>query len=92
VPTIAGIWYRVQRALFYVEEMLPEAPAKHREIVQVLEVVRVEELVPPRHLHGLGRTPEDRRTLARAFLVRACLNLSTTRALLDRLRVDRVLR
>src|SRR5690606_30153654 len=34
----------------------------------------------------------DRRCLLRAFLAKALLNLPTTRALLDRLRVDRTLR
>ena len=58
----------------------------------VLEVVRVEELVPAGSLQWLGRRRRDRRALARAFVAKACLNLPTTKALRERLQVDRSLR
>ena len=40
---------------------------------------------PPR---GPGRPPEDRRALARAFVAKAVLGVSTTSALIERLDVD----
>jgi hypothetical protein len=58
----------------------------------VLEVVRIEEQVRPGCWQWLGRRRADRRALARAFVVKACLNLPTTKMLIERLRVDRGLR
>lgn len=89
---IAGIWSRVQRALFAVQECLPPLTAQHRRLVLVLEVVRIEEQVPAGCLQWLGRRRRDRRALARAFVAKACLNLATTKALIERLQVDRSLR
>jgi hypothetical protein len=58
----------------------------------VLEVVRIEEQVPAGCLQWLGRRRADRRALARAFVAKACLNLPTTKMLIERLGVDRSLR
>jgi hypothetical protein len=89
---IAGIWSRVQQALFQVQECLPPLSEQQRRVILVLEVVRIEEQVPPGCLQWLGRRRADRRALARAFVVKACLNLPTTKMLIERLRVDRSLR
>ena len=40
----------------------------------------------------MGRRPCDRKALARAFVAKACLNLTETKDLVERLRVDRVVR
>ena len=59
--------------------------------VTVLEFVRLERFLPS--LHGLpGCSPEDRAALARAFMAKAVFHLPTTRALIERLVVDRPLR
>jgi hypothetical protein len=89
---IAGIWSRVQQALFQVQECLPPLTEQQRRVILVLEVVRIEEQVPPGCLQWLGRRRADRRALARAFVAKACLNLPTTKMLIERLRVDRSLR
>jgi hypothetical protein len=89
---IAGIWFRVQRTLFHVEECLPPLTEAHRRLILVLEVVRVEEKVAAGWLQWLGRRRADRRALARAFVAKACLNLPTTKMLIERLGVDRALR
>jgi len=89
---IAGIWDRVQRSLFQVQECLPPLTEQQRRLILILEVVRVEEQVPPGCLQWLGRRRADRRALARAFVVKAGLNLPTTKMLIERLRVDRSLR
>jgi len=89
---IAGIWSRVQQALFQVQECLSPLSEQQRRVMLVLEVVRIEEAVPPGCLQWLGRRRADRRALARAFVVKACLNLPTTKMLIERLRVDRSLR
>lgn len=89
---IAGIWSRVQRALFEMQECLPLLTAQHRRLVLILEVVRIEQHIPAGCLQWLGRRRRDRRALARAFVAKACLNLATTKALIERLQVDRSLR
>lgn len=89
---IAGIWSRVQRVLFHMEECLPPLTEQQRRLVEVLEVIRIEDHVRSRWLAWLGRKPADRKALARAFVAKACLNLPTTKALRERLLVDRSLR
>jgi hypothetical protein len=64
---------------------------KHKELIKVLEIVRVEEKVPD--TKGLPyRPPAYRGAIARAFVAKAVLGLKTTRALLDRVHGDAVLR
>lgn len=60
--------------------------------MQVLEFVRVEELLPGTRGGGAGRPQESRAALARAFLAKAVFDVPTTRALLERLRNDPSLR
>src|SRR3990172_10707134 len=90
---IAEFWSRVQRSLFpHLEECLPEMTEVHRQVVLAVEVVGIEEHVTPGYLQWLGRKKKDRKPLARAFVAKACCNIATTKALVDRLLVDRVLR
>lgn len=89
---IAQIWNRVQRCLFEVEECLPGVTEQHRRVISALEVVRVEEHVRPGWYQWQGRKREDRKALARAFIAKACYNLATTKALIERLKVDKALR
>jgi len=89
---IAGIWSRVQQVLLQVEECLPPLTEQQRRLILILEVVRIEEQVAPGCLQWLGRRRADRRALARAFVAKACLNLPTTKLLIERLQVDRSLR
>ncbi len=57
-------------------------------LVTTLDVIGLEAFVPepPR---GAGRPPDDRRTLARAFVAKAVLGVPTTTALIERLVVDK---
>ena len=57
----------------------------------MLELVRVEEWLPSRR-GWRGRPLEDRAALARAFLAKAVLDVPTTRALVERLRTEGLLR
>ena len=63
----------------------------HKRLVTVLEMVRIETLVPLRDGEP-GRPAEDRQALARAFIAKSVLNLPTTAALIERLAVDATLR
>ncbi len=61
-----------------------------QELVRTLALVGLDGFVAVRH--GRGRRPHDRSSIARAFLAKAIFNLPHTRALLERLRHDAVLR
>ena len=65
--------------------------AKQQQLVQTLEVIRVERQIP-RHFRAPGRPPKDRAALARAFVAKAVYDMPTTRVLLDRLDTDVALR
>lgn len=92
--TVSSYWRKIQASLFpsFCDEV-GQTSEKHRQVMVVLDVARIEDLVSvdPYPL-GPGRPPIDRAALARAFVAKAVLNLPTTRALLDRLSVDPVLR
>ena len=90
---IAEIWNRVERSLFpHLQECLPIMTQRHRLVVLVLEVVRIECYVRPCWMQWRGRKREDRKALARAFVAKACYNEPTTKSFLDRLSVDETLR
>jgi hypothetical protein len=79
--------------LFAALEACVEGPLteKQRQVVAVLEVVRIEEQVAVGR-RGVGRPAHDRRPLARAFVAKAVYNDPTTVAFLERLRTERNLR
>src|ERR1019366_3123041 len=85
-------WNHIQGSLFpwLREEVDPITEALGR-LVTTLDVIGLEAFVPepPR---GPGRPPEDRRSLARAFVAKAMLGVPTTNALIERLAVDKSLR
>jgi len=87
-------WKSIQGTLFsglslVLEESLTE---KHKQVVAILELVRVEShvVLPSRSL--FGRPAHDLRCLARAFTAKAVYNLPTTEALIECLRTDSNLR
>ena len=60
-------------------------------VVRVLEFTQVDRFIPSSR-GFVGRPPKDRVALARAFVAKAVLDLPTTEALIDRLKVDQALR
>jgi hypothetical protein len=69
-----------------LEECLDEpCTSKLRQLIGILEVLRVEEAVRP-PLGGRGRPQHDRKALARAFVAKAVYNLPTTELLVEMLR------
>lgn len=64
---------------------------KLEKLIHTLEWVRIEEFVGSTW-SGVGRRPHDRGALANAFVAKAVLGLSTTTALIERLRIDRALK
>jgi hypothetical protein len=93
ITTVASFWQRVQTTLFpYLTSVdLPLTPQLER-LVLILEVLRVEEGVTARRPHQPGAPPHERGALARAFVVKAFLNLPGNKALWQRLQTDDTLR
>ena len=90
--TLSRHWFTFQRELFpWLEEAVGPLRERYQQLVRVLELVRVEESLPCSK-GWRGRPLEDRAALARAFLAKAVLDVATTRALVERLRVETTLR
>ena len=85
---------QIQRCLFPIlEQEFGPLTSIHQKLVRVLELVRVEEQIPAQMKWcGNGRPPADRGTIARSFVAKMTLHIPSTRALIDRLQVDVVLR
>jgi hypothetical protein len=65
---------------------------KLRQVVAILEVVRIEEHPLCLDRQWMGRKRSDRRAIARAFVVKAVYDFPTTEMLIERLQFDRSLR
>ena len=88
----APYWLSIQTALFPgLEKDLGPLTEKQQQLVQTLEIIRIEDAVP-RHFMVPGRPPKDRMAIARAFVAKAVYDMPATRVLLDRLSVDVSLR
>jgi hypothetical protein len=81
----------LQQQLFpALEQELGPISERMQEFVRALALVGLDGFAVARR--GRGRRPHDRSSIARAFLAKAILNLPHTRALLERLAQDEVLR
>jgi DDE family transposase/transposase-like protein DUF772 len=91
---VAEIWSAICSTLVpRLEECLDEPlTAKLKQLVSILEIVRIEEHVPPDPPHKMGRKRDDRRLLARAFVAKAVYNLATTQLLIEMLHLQPSLR
>ena len=88
---LSPYWLEIQNKLFPLlfesAETQQERPTDQiKRIVQILEIVRIEELVAVPQRKGKGRPSVDRRSLARAFVAKAVLNLPETKTLIEQLR------
>lgn len=68
------------------EESSTPLTNKQQRLVTALEVIRIEDFISP--AIGIGRPPEDRVPIARAFIAKAIYGHTTTRQLLDQLQSD----
>jgi hypothetical protein len=85
-------WGHIQASLFpEMREELDPLTEKLERLIHILDDLDLEAVVRM-PLRGQGRTLQDRTAIARAFVAKAVLGLSTTRDLLDRLQTDRTLR
>jgi hypothetical protein len=76
----------LQRVLFPQLEECWQGPLtdKERQLVAILELVRIEEFVLHRE-HRLGRPAHDREAIARSFVAKAVYGYPTTRSLIEAL-------
>ena len=87
---VAQIWSGIQAVLFpHLEHcLLTKLTDKQRQLVGILELVRIEEHLPPGWVQVMGRPKCDRRALARAFVAKAVYNLPTTSLLVEMLQAE----
>ena len=85
--TISWLKTRVQDDLFsHLKECCNDPLTQiQKALVMRLEVIEIEKYVSSPLYHWMGRTPEDRRPMARAFVAKAVYNLPSTRMLVDML-------
>lgn len=85
---LAPYWQELRETLLPLVQQTTgmELTDRLQRLASVLEVIRIEEHVSRHEEGGRGRPLIDRRPLARAFLAKAVLNLSDTRALIEQLK------
>jgi hypothetical protein len=85
-------WRSFHATLFpALERELGPLTDKQQQLVQILEIIRIEDFLPP-PFRVPGRPAKDRACIARAFVAKAVYDMPTTRILLDRLVTDVPLR
>lgn len=84
---LSPYWKQVREKLFPLiqEETGLAFTQKLKSLAQILEIVRIEQLIPEPQRGKRGGQEIDRRPLARAFVAKAFFNLSQTRALKEQL-------
>lgn len=73
-----------------LEQSLGPLGRRHEQFARTLAMLELDAFVVVQN--GRGRPPHDRGAMARAFVAKAIWNLPTTRAVLDRLEMDGVMR
>ena len=92
VERIMQRWNVIQHELLpELREQVGALTPKLEKVVHTLEWVRVEEFTPASWC-GVGRPPHERAWLANAFVAKSILGLTSTKALIERLTIDRALR
>ena len=93
VPTLSKMSLKIlnmNKTLFpALQEQLGVLSSKEEKLMRILELAQIELYVSE---VKITNPPKYRKEIARAFIAKAVYNLQTTRDLIDRLKVDRVLR
>ena len=81
---LSSYWQRINKYLHLpFEEASDPLSLKQQRLITALEVIRIEDFISP-HV-GVGRPPEDRIPVARAFIAKAVYGHATTRSDRDRM-------
>ena len=90
--TVSQFWSNIQDTLFpYLEDHLDPITERQKQLIAVLEVVRVEQFVFDYSFYE-GRPRKTRTAIARSFVAKTVYNMDTTRTLWERLHSDKNLR
>lgn len=93
IPCLSKMWLKIlhfEKTLFpTLQEELGILSPKEAKLIRILDFAEIEKFVSE---VKITNPPKDRKEIARAFIAKAVYNLQTTRDLIDRLKVDRVLR
>jgi Transposase DDE domain/Transposase domain (DUF772) len=90
--TLSHYWDKIQGSLFpWLVEELDPLTEKQQQLVEILELVRVEEFLPD--LIGCeGRPPKTRSAIARSFVAKMIYNMDSNVGLIERLKTDKNMR
>jgi len=90
--TLSQYWSTIQDTLFpWLQEELDPFTIKQQQLIEILELVRVEEFIPD-YFGCEGRPQKARSAIARAFIAKMIYNIDTTTLLIERLKTDKNLR
>lgn len=93
IPTLSKMWLKIlnlNSTLFpALQEELGLLSSKEEKLIRILDFAEIERFVQEVQI---TKAPKHRKEIARAFIAKSVYNLQTTRDLIERLKVDRVLR
>jgi len=75
-----------------LEEVLPPLSEKQRDLVAILELIRIENYAVKLNSYTFGRPKKDRVAIAQAFVAKAVYNFPTTLMLIEQLNCNEALR
>ena len=85
---LSQFWTNVQLTLFpFMEERCGELSDKYKELISILELVRIEEFIPCTRFN-LGRPCRHRAFIARAYVAKIFLKYPTTKLFINHLKTD----
>lgn len=90
---LLSVWNTIQNTLFpFFEETLDPLSEKEQQFIQVITLMDPAKYVSPYRWKGIGRKPEDRLSLLKAFVAKAVYNFETTEILIEYLKNSKNLR
>ena len=93
IPSLSKMWLKVinlEKSLFpQLQASIGPLSPKEEKLMRILDFAEIERFVSNVQITN---PPKDRLEMARAFIAKQVYNLQTTRALIDRLKVDKNLR
>jgi len=93
IPSLSKMWLKVlnfEQSLFpKLQDTLGPLSPKEEKLMKILDFAEIEQFV---HTVQITNPPRDREEMARAFIAKSVYNFQTTRALIERLKIDKTLR
>ena len=93
IPSLSKMWLKVlnlEQSLFpQLQATFGPLSPKEEKLMKILDFAEIETFVSTVQITN---PPKDREEMARAFVAKSVYNFQTTRALMDRLKVDKTLR